>query len=64
MEENAIIKSMKNLNFEKSGETLTVCITLENVSLNKKTNIISFLDQLYQEAKEAICSTSQQVQKN
>lgn len=46
----------KSLCFEKSGETLSVEICLENVSPSVKTNtIIPFLNTLFEHAKEAIC---------
>ncbi len=43
----------KSLSFEKSGETFSIEISLENVSPNVKADtIISFLDTIYEHAKE------------
>lgn len=45
----------KSLYFEESGETLSVEISLENVSPCVKTDtIIAFLNTLFENAKEAI----------
>lgn len=45
----------KSLCFEKSGETLSVEITLENVSPDIRTDtIIPFLNTLFERAKEFI----------
>lgn len=43
----------KSLNFEKSGETFSIEVYLENVSQDKNT-IISFLDTLYERIKKEI----------
>lgn len=43
----------KSLSFEKSGETFSIEICLENVSQDKNT-IISFLDTLYERIKKEI----------
>lgn len=55
MEESMCKCIKKSLNFEKSGETLSVEIRLENVSpeTNQKT-LLSFLDTIYQSAKDVI----------
>lgn len=43
----------KSLNFEKSRETFSVEISLENVSPNVEVDtILAFLDTLYEHAKE------------
>ena len=55
MSEKTIKTIKKSLDFEKSGETLSVEIELENVSPNVGTyTIISFLDALYERAKESL----------
>ncbi len=47
----------KSLNFEKSGETLSVEIALENVSPNINIDtVIPFLNTLFERAKEAIAN--------
>lgn len=43
----------KTLSFEKSGETFSIEIHLENVSQDKNT-VIPFLDTLYERIKEEI----------
>lgn len=55
MEEKSIKTVYKALNFEKSGETLSVTINLENVSpaISKET-IIGIFDDLYYQAKKEI----------
>lgn len=53
MAEGTIKTIKKSLSFEKSGETLSIEIGLENVSPNVGVDtIISFLDTLYENAKE------------
>jgi chromatin segregation and condensation protein Rec8/ScpA/Scc1 (kleisin family) len=48
-------KLKKSLHFEKSGETLSIEITIENVSPQlKKETIVGFLDVLYQKAKAGL----------
>lgn len=45
----------KSLNFEKSGETLSVEISIENVSPESKAEAIEpFLDTLFDKAKKKI----------
>ena len=44
----------KTLEFEKSGETLSIEITLENVSPHKSTKIEKLLDTLYDMTKHSI----------
>ena len=44
----------KTLEFEKSGETLSIEITLENVSPDKSTKIEKLLDTLYDMTKHSI----------
>jgi len=54
MEEKTTKSIRKSLNFE-SGETLSVEISLENVSPNKNMDsIILFLNTLFENAKEKI----------
>ncbi len=56
MKEKLFKSVTKSLEFEKSGETLSVTIGLENVSPNvSKESISNLLDGIYQTAKEAIC---------
>ncbi len=56
MAEKTIKTIKKSLSFEKSGETLSVEIGLENISPNVGTDtIISFLDTLFERAKEIVC---------
>ncbi|MCI8789103.1 MAG: hypothetical protein HFH92_08350 [Lachnospiraceae bacterium] len=53
MAEKTIKTIKKSLSFEKSGETLSVEISLENVSPNVgMETIISFLDTLYGRTKK------------
>ncbi len=53
MAEKTIKTIKKSLSFEKSGETLSVEISLENVSPNVGMDtIISFLDTLYERTKK------------
>lgn len=52
MEKRTDKKIKKVLIFEKSGETLSVEICLENVS--PKQNVASYLDALYAEALEEL----------
>lgn len=44
----------KTLEFEKSGETLSIEITLENVSLDKLKKVEALLDALYERTKLSI----------
>lgn len=49
-----IIKS-KSIHFEKSGETVSVEIRIENISPNiKKSTIEPFINQMFKELKETI----------
>lgn len=55
MEEKTTKKIKKALCFEKSGETYSVEIGLENVSPEVSTDtIISFLDRIFNRAKEEL----------
>ena len=55
MKEKTTKTIKKSLSFEKSGETFSVEICLENVSPDMKGDaIVSFLDELFKYAKAAI----------
>lgn len=55
MEEKTCKSIKKTLSFEKSGETFSVEVSLENISpLVQKESLLDFLDLLYQSAKKAI----------
>lgn len=55
VEEKTCRRIKKILVFEKNGETLSVEVSLENVSpLVQKESLSDFLDALYQSAKKAI----------
>lgn len=55
MEEKTTKSIKKSLCFEESGETLSIEISLENVSPNiEKSTITSFLDTLFERAKEGL----------
>lgn len=55
MEERTCKSIQKSLYFEKSGETLSLEIHLENISPGiKDETFLGFLDTLYQRAKNAI----------
>lgn len=55
MQETICRKLKKTLNYEKSGETLSVEISLENVSPDaKKENIISSLNAIFRSLETMI----------
>ena len=47
----------KSLRFEKSGEMVSIRISLKNISphSHNEATILTVLDNLFQEAKETIC---------
>ena len=55
MEEKTCKSARKTLSFEKSGEILSVTISLENISPNtSKESIVSLVDTLFKEVKAMI----------
>lgn len=55
MEEKTFKSIKKTLIFEKSGEALSVEISLENVSpMTSKDTVLSMLDVLFKKTKEVI----------
>ncbi len=55
VEEKTCKSVTKSLSFEKNGETLSVTISMENVSPNtSKDSIISLINTLFEETKNII----------
>lgn len=54
MKENIGQTVKRELHFESSGETISVEIAIKNVSPLRKNEVCNFLDQLYQDTKNAI----------
>lgn len=57
MEEKTTKTIKKSIRFEKSGEMVSVRISLKNISphSHNEATILTVLDNLFQEVKETIC---------